>query len=147
MRSTRAPAVVFAFAVMVMVLAGCGDDDDPGPGEDALLPAAELTYPGATETRRSFRDARSGRYIDGDTYDDPASFDRELTLAEPTPQSEVLAWYQTQLEDQGWANPSVDSFSLRAYRDEPDVSHQFSVAVDVPESGPATGVTIQYTMN
>ena len=145
MMRTRALAVLVVAALAAGGLAGCGDDDDPGPGEDALLPAAELTFPGATETRRSFHGARSGRYIDGDTYDEDASLDRQLTLDEPTPPAEILSWYQSRLEDQGWG-PPAEASSLMVQNQSDGVNHIYTVATGDPRDATTTSFNIQYRM-
>ena len=147
---TRGPRLLILIVVGVLAaagLTGCTDDDErPGPGQDALLPAAELTYPGATEIDRSFEEADSGRYIDGDTFDHSARLDRELAPPPSTPEDEVLAWYRDQMDHQGWTDPVLDSDSLSIQFTSDDIYHRYRVWVGRGANASRT-VTIQYRMS
>ncbi|MBL8777552.1 MAG: hypothetical protein JNK12_16540 [Acidimicrobiales bacterium] len=136
--------------VSTLVIGACA----PGPryGEDDLRPEADLTFPGAIETDRSFLEDESGRSIHGDDLSSPAVLDRSFDLDLPTSSSDVYEWYEAELTRRGWSNPrgaqapgTLDDDVTYRYRDD-GRTDTYSIRAG-PSGRTVTGFLTRYTID
>lgn len=92
----RATAATAAVALALLLLASC-QASGGGPKAGDVLPEAELSYPGAEEMARSFRDEERARSVDGPDLSRTARLTRRLRLSEGVARSTLLDWYQERL--------------------------------------------------
>ena len=105
----RAPVFLVCLAVPALA-AGCTGSD--GPTRDDLRGEVELTYPGATETRRTWSPEDHDVSVDGLDLSSVAELSRRMRLLEPVPRAALFAWYRERMVDAGWtAREAGDSAS------------------------------------
>jgi hypothetical protein len=80
--------------------AGCGGGQ---PTREDILPEVELTYPGATEIRRSWTPEDHDVGIHLDDLSSRAEVGRHFRLREPVPRAELFAWYRERMVAAGWS--------------------------------------------
>ena len=116
---------------MTATLAG-GCAGDAGPSRNDVLAAAELAYPGAKETVRTWSPEDHDVGVDGQDLSSVAMLTRRFRLRELVPRGDLIAWYGERLEAAGWAtrSPSVNAgfFSSRVG----DRRHSYHVEAGTP---------------
>lgn len=134
--------------VVAGLLLATSCESSTGPTEDDLLEdAAELTYPGATETSRSFRDEDGGRNVDGGEIRVAARLTRELDLDAPTPSADLVAFYDDELTAAGWTAQAHSSDNAAEWENEVEGRrHSYRVEIGTG-SGPLDSYTTYYTID
>ena len=133
MRST--PTVLRVAAAVTVVAAilsavGCGDDGAPTQGD--LLPVVELTFPGATESLRSWSPEDHDQSVDGLDLSSRAELSRRFRLAAPVERAVLFAWYGDRLEPAGWAERVSGDNAASFFRAVGDRTHIYRVEAGTP---------------
>jgi hypothetical protein len=124
--------LVFAVGVVATAALAGGCAGEAGPSRNDVLAEAELTYPGATETVRTWSPEDHDVAVDGLDLSSVAMLTRRFRLRDRVPRVDLFAWYRERLEAAGWtaASPSVNAvFFVRPVGDR---RHTFHVEAGTP---------------
>jgi hypothetical protein len=125
----RAPALVACLAALALA-AGCTGSDSPS--EDDILQQVELSYPGATETARTWRPEDHDVSVDGVDLSSTAELSRRLRLLEPVPRARLFSWYGERMKAAGWTPRDVGSTAAMFVRTVDDRQHVYWVEAGNP---------------
>lgn len=108
-------------------------ESSTGPIEDDFLAeAVELTYPGSTETSRSFRAEDRGRYIDGGEIRVSARSTRRFDLEPVARTEDLVAFYDDELTSAGWRAQAHSSDNAAEWEIEIDGRrHAYRVGIGI----------------
>lgn len=143
-RRRGGPAWPRISAVCLVLVAGCAPS---GPDRGDVRPEAYLVFPSAVETGRSWLPEEHARSIDGPDLSHLARMTIRYTLAEPTTNSAVWAWYGERLHDIGWTPRVSNSTNHSAYdRRVGDRKHTFDIEAGRAPGDPITRFSVYYSI-
>ena len=128
---TRRFLVVAVGVVVTATLAG-GCAGDAGPSRDDVLATAELTYPGAKETVRTWSPEDHDVGVDGQDLSSVGMLTRRFRMGEPVSRADLVAWYGERLEAAGWTARSPTVNAVFFVRRVGDRRHSYHVEAGTP---------------